>query len=203
MCRCRCRSQTGRLFPSRNKLLFGVLCCAVLCLLTGRYGESGNESERVWRTRRRMSSPSQSRSDESFFLSLPLSLGLLRVRPVQFLALFHRTFCLALFSLGKAQSRSMSRTGALCLLRLSPSWFFLVAFVTAAIPAARAHRRCCPPRGVCASAFVLITAVISGWAHSSKCVQCSQCYQWPATVGRLGRPGYCPLSKLSLDGSPP
>lgn len=124
MCRCRCRSQTGRLFPSR-RLLFGVLCCAVLCLLTGRYGESGNESERVWRTRRRMSSPSQSRSDESFFLSLSLSLGLLRVRPLQFLALFHRTFCLALFSLGKAQSRSMSRTGALCLLRLFP---FLVFF---------------------------------------------------------------------------
>lgn len=79
--------------------------------------------------------------------------------------------------------------GRFALAWASPSWFFLVAIVTAVIPAARAHRRCCPPRGVCASAFELISAVISGWTHSSKCVQC---YQLPVTVGRLGRAGYCP-----------
>lgn len=144
---------------------------------------------------RRTSSPSQSRNEESFFFSL----GLLRVRPVQFLALSHRTFCLALSSLGKAQSksRSRSRAGALCLASSLP---FLVFFGR--------HRYCCHP--CCSSssallsaswcvlsAFALIAAVISGWTHSAMCAMLPiTCY------GRTARQSWvCPLSKQSLDGS--
>lgn len=176
-------------------VLLAVWCAVLTGRTVSKYGEGGNESERVWWTRRRTSSPSQSRSEVSFFLSLSRSSAcpstpVSRSFPPHFLS---RSF----LSLGKAQSRSRSRAGALCLASSLP---FLVFFGR--------HRYCCHP--CCSSssallsaswcvpsAFVLIAVVISGWTHSAMCAMLPiTCY------GRTARQSWVgPLSKLSLDGS--
>lgn len=167
--RCRCRSQMGRLFPFGSLLL--AVWCVCLLLLAGGYGEGGNESERVWGTRRRTCSPSQSGSEESFF---SLSAFCESVQPVQFL-LSHRSFLSRSF-LPRQSTVQVQVQGRGALSGFDarlPAWFFFFwsPFDTATIPA--------PPPSpsallsaiveVCLSAFALISAVISGWTQCNVC----------------------------------
>lgn len=147
-------------------------CVVCVQLLAGQYGEGSNESERVGGTRRRTSSPSQARSDESFF-----SFSRSSECPPSLVSTFsHRTVLSRSFlprqSTVQVQVQVQgqgSRAGALCLASILSFlvFFFLVTIVTAAIPAARAHRRLLSASRCVPSAFALIAAVISGWTHSA------------------------------------
>lgn len=174
--------------------------CAVLCLRSGRYGESGKMNQSVFGgqggERPVRVSPGATRAFSSLCVSVQSSFSCFPTAP--FVSLFAPS---AKHSPGPGPVPGQGLFVWVSGIDLSPSWsffsFFLVAIVTAAIPAARA---CCTSSSALLSAsrcvlsaFALISAVISGLGPI---VQCAQCYQLPATGGTARQSWVLPLSRL-------